>query len=462
MELLLLCSHQKKKKSLFNKPGWTKAPTASSGVDFFSRAHELFPTRVAEEERRREKKLNRSERKRSSTSIEKQEHSPRASKRRRSSQTFDQNPHSSDDSDHDRDDDYDDRKRRLSTPGSRKTRSNSTQVKDSPTSLTDRYTQSIRRNKQEDLKLEAPNYITLSDSGSDAGKDIVSTKRQSPRLNDHEADDIYTPILPTAQTAKDDDLQLSEEDDEFAELIQKAKEREKLKAMENSNSGSGIATPTFGLDDFDPLTDPTLEIFISSWIEGTKPVVVKRKLSQRLKEVRRGWCDRQFFDGQPMGEAVRDAIFLTWKGKRLFDETTCKGLGLKLDSKGGLPDSEGFADGKVHIEAWTEELFTIFQAKEAAKKAGRYSERDGTPEVVEEIEVKKIKLVLQSKDHQAFKIVVKPFTLVQKVISAFRQAHEISDDKEISLHFDGDRLDPESKIEETELDDMDTVETHIR
>jgi hypothetical protein len=52
--------------------------------------------------------------------------------------------------------------------------------------------------------------------------------------------------------------------------------------------------------------------------------------------------------------------------------------------------------------------------------------------------------------------------MVQKLIDAFRQEKKIPDDKEISVHVDGDKLDPEDKIEDTELEDRDAVEVHIR
>ena len=69
-----------KKRSLFKKPAWSKSAGADEAVEFFSRAKELYPMRVAEEERKRERKLGRRERK---TSAERQEQSPAGSKRQR-------------------------------------------------------------------------------------------------------------------------------------------------------------------------------------------------------------------------------------------------------------------------------------------------------------------------------------------------------------------------------------------
>jgi hypothetical protein len=72
-----------KKKSLFSKKILAQATEVEEGVDFFSRSHEIFPQRLAEEERRLQKKLVKLERKRTSSSVEEKEPSPYEEKRRR-------------------------------------------------------------------------------------------------------------------------------------------------------------------------------------------------------------------------------------------------------------------------------------------------------------------------------------------------------------------------------------------
>jgi hypothetical protein len=47
------------KRSLFKKPAWSKAQTAVDPVDFFSRSKEVYSDIVAEEERKRQKKIER-------------------------------------------------------------------------------------------------------------------------------------------------------------------------------------------------------------------------------------------------------------------------------------------------------------------------------------------------------------------------------------------------------------------
>jgi hypothetical protein len=47
------------KRSLFKRPAWSKAQTPVDPVDFFSRSKEVYSDIVAEEERMRQKKIER-------------------------------------------------------------------------------------------------------------------------------------------------------------------------------------------------------------------------------------------------------------------------------------------------------------------------------------------------------------------------------------------------------------------
>jgi hypothetical protein len=48
------------------------------------------------------------------------------------------------------------------------------------------------------------------------------------------------------------------------------------------------------------------------------------------------------------------------------------------------------------------------------------------------------------------------------MIYAFRQAREVSEDRQVYLLFDGDKLDPEVTVADTELGDMDHVDVYVR
>ena len=214
-------------------------------------------------------------------------------------------------------------------------------------------------------------------------------------------------------------------------------------------------------DPIAPEVDPIVEILVTSWIEGTNPLLVRRRLNQRLKEVKLGWCDKQRLHGAPLPPHYRAAIFLTWNGKRLFDASTCKHLGIKMGRDGRFAsDGEGFDDsGRLHFEAWTEELFAAYQKETQLQQDGGEEQED-----LEQTQApaERIKLLLKGKDMEPFRLRVKPSTSVQKMCQAFRQEKDIPAEKDILLYFDGDKLDPDLRVEDSELADLDTIEVHIR
>ena len=51
-------------------------------------------------------------------------------------------------------------------------------------------------------------------------------------------------------------------------------------------------------------------------------------------------------------------------------------------------------------------------------------------------------------------------TLISKIVNAFRSQYQVGGEKDVFLSFDGERLSPDSRIEETEISDMDTLEAY--
>jgi Ubiquitin-2 like Rad60 SUMO-like len=289
------------------------------------------------------------------------------------------------------------------------------------------------------------------------------------------------PIMPPVQ-------EVPEEEEEFPEYVAKAREGARRRVFERLDPGksnarsdsissdgstvkpetnntvlSGKASP--------PAPDPIVHILVSSRIEGTKPMILKRKLSQRLKDVRIAWCDKQIVDGQPVSEEAKRQIFLTWRGNRVFDLTTCKSMGVKVDSRGKLrSDGEGVnGEGQVHLEAWTEEIFAEYNRQKAAERKRR------APDPMEEEEeeglqpeeqngrdeVQRLKVILKSKNNKESRLIISPDHLVSKLISAFRNQNKIADEVEISLYLDGDKLDPASTVGDADIEEMTTIDVHV-
>ncbi|KAE9381628.1 hypothetical protein N431DRAFT_539233 [Stipitochalara longipes BDJ] len=476
-----------KKRSLFNKSAIERAAEADKAVEFFSRAKEIYPQRLAEEERRRQKKLVKLERKRSSTSAEiKDPTSPGGKRRKAASQREAREGHSSDSAgelDESEEHSWNRRVSSHSTPNSSHRKSSPSRSKN-PTSLTSlsaRYNKDLLAEKRTPPKTSAPKgYISLTDSDSEGRKTALSVRKPAnkPITIDDDDDDTYGALAPRRAPPPEveDGLQFS--DEEFPELILQAREREREKEQQKMRTANAFSEKNHGVNGSDNLDDifdsgtatpvdfdPTIEILITSRMEGTKPLKVKRKLSQRLKEVRLSWCDKQTIDGQPLDQAYKATMFLTWKKIKVYDVTTCSSLGLKIDGRGRLSgDADGVdAEGRVHLEAWTEEAWEYYTTKKAAKQKREQSGSDDEAAAREAKEnaVPKVKIIMKARAMEDYKIAVKATTSVQKMIAAYRNARNVPEDQRIAVYFEGDELDPATEIGQTELEDMDLLEVHI-
>jgi len=87
-----------------------------------------------------------------------------------------------------------------------------------------------------------------------------------------------------------------------------------------------------------PPPNPILSLLIHSPIPNTTPLLVKRRLNQRLKEVRLAWINKQINGSLPPHREFpveTGKIFLTWRNKRCYDFTSCASLGLIVDELTG-------------------------------------------------------------------------------------------------------------------------------
>ncbi|CAG7916904.1 unnamed protein product [Penicillium olsonii] len=204
-----------------------------------------------------------------------------------------------------------------------------------------------------------------------------------------------------------------------------------------------------------PIEDPIVHIVISSEIENTTPLLVQRKMSQSLKEVRLAWCNRQDFAPE-----THSSIYLTWKGRRLFDVTTCRSLGLHarrpmalLGDDDPLAEQEPF---RIHLEAVTD----------GSLLTNRPSVSGNQPKpavvAVEDEQGEPIKLILRSPGFEDFKIKARQKTPISRLISAFRDKQNIPRDRSLTLVFDGDKLPPDSCLGDHDIDNLDLVDVQIQ
>jgi hypothetical protein len=272
-------------------------------------------------------------------------------------------------------------------------------------------------------------------------------------LVDDEDDDFFKNLMAIPSEEEDPPVP----DEEFPELIARARDREQLKAEKSLSGGSASRALTDDIfqESEAMVVDPVVEILVTSEIEGTKPMMFKRKISQTLKQVREVWCDKQIHE-----HSKKAGVFLTWRGKKMFDSITCAILGLRAGIDGNVTSNNNALDdyGRIHLEAWTEDLYIASQRR---LEQG-HGEADAEAEIQETTHVEKINLSLQAKGLEPITLKVKSTTLIEKLIGVVRRQQDIPGDKDVQLFFDGDKLDPSARIEDTELGDMDTVEIHVR
>ncbi|KAJ5084310.1 hypothetical protein NUU61_008889 [Penicillium alfredii] len=204
--------------------------------------------------------------------------------------------------------------------------------------------------------------------------------------------------------------------------------------------------------------DPVVQILITSEIANSKPLLVHRKMSQSLRDVRLAWCKRQSFVPE-----TQPSIYLTWKGRRLFDVTTCRSLGIK--TKGMIAELPGMDDDtnvaqelRIHMEAVSDSPIAG-RRQSPSPSTGGISPAPHKTEDEEQNEP--MKLILRSPGLNDFKIKARQKTMVSRLISAFRDKQDISPDDHVSLVFDGDKLDPDTCLGEHDITDLDLVDVQV-
>ena len=395
-----------KKRLLFNKPSWSKPQALTNGANLFHRSNQTYVDSAAEAERERKKKLARNEREKARRESEE----ARSGKRRRLSSDEEDE---SDGSSSDEKSKVVEEHKVAPAPSKTERTTVSTHVspqrtRSSPKKLLERYEAAIDAKVlsiEKKLKAKPSEIISIEDDDNDLGLQA-----------DKDDDDIAVVNPPISSGLEDQ----PPSDEEFPELARQARDKARRKRLEtdivsatpdHSPSGSSNSqlqrSQSLRQSTPPPTTpDPVLQILITSTIPNTEPLIVNRKLSQRLKEVRITWTERQQFTPD-----FAESVFLTWRGRRLFDVASCKSLGITVDSNGNIRtrgDSLEDLDGKIHMEAMTADIFETY------KKAKTHEVTDGAeapaddPVLVEEKKEPQIRIILKARGFADVKIIVKP------------------------------------------------------
>lgn len=269
---------------------------------------------------------------------------------------------------------------------------------------------------------------------------------------------------------EDDEEEEEEGDDDVEEYIRAARERQKKAEAAQANPAEADQT--------------RITILVTSPIPGAKPVKYLYTLWKPLGKLREVWNSTEGYDVEPPVDAA--VTFITWRGRRLYDSTTLNSLQIRAAENGTLRspavrnphDADGFSDGwtRVHMEMWTEALWDEHKRKEDRRRLRDLGELDdysgdddddddgGGVAVGADPEAKetKIKIILKARTGEPVKTTARPASTVAELIEVYRKMRDVPASTEIQLHFDGEPLDGETTVEDADIEDMDSLEVHLR
>ncbi|OJK00593.1 hypothetical protein ASPACDRAFT_119130 [Aspergillus aculeatus ATCC 16872] len=203
--------------------------------------------------------------------------------------------------------------------------------------------------------------------------------------------------------------------------------------------------------------DTIVQILITSKISNTKPLIVRRKIHQPLKDVRLAWLNRQ-----DLPKGLESSIFLTWKGKRLFDVTTCRSLGIGPKGRHAHgPVTCDFlrsdsSDLQIHMEAATDNPLDLDNGRSL-------SSANPAPGADMDTGGRSLKnIVLKAPGLDDLRLRVSLQMQVSQLIRRFRDARQISLEHEVYLVFDGERLDLGCALEDYDLANDDLLDVIVK
>ncbi len=308
-----------------------------------------------------------------------------------------------------------------------------------------------------------------------------------------------------------------EDDDEFAEYVRKAQEeRDKLllqKEQEAIAAGTTTPTPTpasqpppTGLSSPAPASQTaaaaaaasaatqSIALIITSDIPDSHMCLVKFRFDRPLRVVRDSWTALQHKHGVPLRGLLDrdDDVILTWRRKKVYMTSTLLSLGIRPSDDGSgaaLVDGysrDGFNESRtrVHMQAWTPALFAQMERdeEEAARRRRSHDDDDDNAAAAgstqgtaagegenataaaedEEEEEVQLRIILKSRDKDPVKLRVRPETTTETLVAAFCAQRAVPDGADVGLWFDGMRLASGATMEDADIDDMDTIEVHVR
>ncbi|KAI0173376.1 hypothetical protein GGR52DRAFT_383818 [Hypoxylon sp. FL1284] len=224
--------------------------------------------------------------------------------------------------------------------------------------------------------------------------------------------------------------------------------------------------------------DPVIQILVHAQLEGVHPMMFRRKLSQPLTVVYKTWVEQQVAKHCLVPRSTLETMFFTWKGNKVYPHTSLRTLGIQPERDGNLypswkRDQDGYhGHDRVLFEAWTQELYEEYQKEKEKQRLrdlgefvddgeeqqeGQDAEHQQTPE-----EDQKIRVQFKAKNVPVKNATVRSSTTAAQLVKVYRRLAGIPENKTIELRWDGEVLEPDVTVEEAEIEDMDSIEVHVK
>lgn len=336
----------------------------------------------------------------------------------------------------------------------------------------------------------------VSDDEDEPATGISSRRNHTASPSKSKADTRFadddlaaTSAIVVDDSDDDDDLSASAasepKDDEFAHFVAAARRKQ-----EAAKAAAAALAPSDGSfeNDQDAATAagarakksapyPIVKIFVHSRIAAYADYNLQgfgcqRKIHQSVGPVRAAFLQWLRQKGVPISDEMEHGIFLTWKGRRIYNSVSGLGLGWQPQGNNKPHEREsGFIRDGVLLEAWTEEDFERYTddlERQRLIDRGELVEEGTGVEVADdaeeqaEPEVAKVKVILKEKNTEPVRMTTFLDTQVRVLIGAYRRQKKVAEDREIRLNYDGDWLDPEMTVAQAYIDDMCTVEVYIK
>lgn len=231
--------------------------------------------------------------------------------------------------------------------------------------------------------------------------------------------------IDTAEThteAEEDEEDKDESDDEFAEIARQARETARRKQESQAEratysfQANSMSTSQNGQYYESPRTQ-AINIHVESPIPGVERKTIKRRLDQRLRQVRLIWCDANGFSEE---ESTR--IILMFRGQRVYDVSTPESLGISVNNQGEAhvrgddPLNPLEPSGDIVMEAINEDQQKAYTSAWLEEHGRGQAENDDeklaeTQPPQQEPVLENVKIICRAKSYPDFKLAVKKVRL---------------------------------------------------